>query len=93
LALIQNPESVISIPHNLRYHAEIQIETETSFAFTHSAGTNIDEFIEDINFTLKDYKDREPNIVSVWDQQLEKDITDQFLHDYKKLINGNNPTN
>lgn len=88
MGIIQNPESATRIPHSFRFHAEIQYETQDCFNFSYACGDTLNEFLEDINMTLKDYKDREPKIVTIFDQIIEKDITDYFLSRHKDSIDG-----
>tara|TARA_R100000995_G_C3481620_1_gene124268 strand:+ start:752 stop:1000 length:249 start_codon:yes stop_codon:yes gene_type:complete len=53
------------VPHNFKYHAEIQYEGETAMMFTCAVGNTISELFKDIDIEMKHYQHRFPEIVEV----------------------------
>lgn len=87
-----NPESVIDkpyVPHDMRYHAEIQYEGEIAMRYVCAAGETLDELAQDITTELRKARHRLPQIALVLDVHNKNDITENFIHDYNKgVYNG-----
>ena len=92
---IMNPESVTNssgffyVPHDMRYHAEIQYEGEIAMRYVCAAGETLDELAQDITTELRKARHRLPQIALVLDVHNKNDITENFIHDYNKgVYNG-----
>ena len=87
-----NPESATNkpyVPHDMRYHAEIQYEGEIAMRYVCAAGETLDELAQDITTELRKARHRLPQIALVLDVHNKNDITDNFIQDYNKgVYNG-----
>ena len=87
-----NPESATNkpyVPHDMRYHAEIQYEGEIAMRYVCAAGETLDELAQDITNELRKARHRLPHIVHVEDLETGELITKDFIHDYNKgVYNG-----
>ena len=63
------------VPHNFKYHAEIQYETYDGFNFTNASGNTVEELLWDIDFRFDQFKDRFPEIVTVLEDPNTNNIT------------------
>lgn len=84
-----NPESVINkpyVPHDMRYHAEIQYEGEVSFRMLCCAGDSPLSLATDIRNELRRVKERLPQIIYVEDVYNEEDITEVFIEDFNNGV-------
>ena len=82
-----NPESVINyVPHDMRYHAEIQYEGEVSFRMLCCAGDSPLSLATDIRNELRKVKERLPQIIYVEDVYNEEDITEVFIEDFNNGV-------
>ena len=92
---IMNPESATNssgffyVPHDMRYHAEIQYEGEIAMRYVCCIGNTLKELAIDITNELCKAQHRLPQIVQVLDIFNKNDITKDFIHDYNKgVYNG-----
>jgi|TARA_Y100000289_G_C3819767_1_gene98077 aspartate oxidase len=77
------------VPHDMRYHAEIQYEGEIAMRYVCAAGETLDELAQDITNELRKARHRLPQIVHVEDLETGELITKDFIHDYNKgVYNG-----
>jgi len=53
------------VPHDYKYHAEIQYEGETAMRFTCATGNTIEQLLWDIDYEINQIKNREPKIIEV----------------------------
>ena len=85
-----NLESVTNyVPHDMRYHAEIQYEGEVSFRMLCCAGDSPLSLATDIRNELRRVKERLPQIIYVEDTWNNLDITNDFIEDYNNgVYNG-----
>ena len=86
---IMNPESVIDkpyVPHDMRYHAEIQFEGEIAMRYVCCIGNTLEELAVDITNELRKARHRLPQIALVLDVHNKNDITENFIHDFKKGV-------
>ncbi len=82
-----NPESVTNyVPHDMRYHAEIQYEGEVSFRMLCCAGDSPLSLATDIRNELRRVKERLPQIIYVEDVYNEEDITEVFIEDFNNGV-------
>jgi len=82
-----NRESVINyVPHDMRYHAEIQYEGEVSFRMLCCAGDSPLSLATDIRNELRRVKERLPQIIYVEDVYNEEDITEVFIEDFNNGV-------
>ena len=90
-----NPESATEssgffyVPHDMRYHAEIQYEGEIAMRYVCACGETLDELAHDITTELRKARHRLPQIVHVEDLETGELITKDFIDDYNKgVYNG-----
>ncbi len=87
-----NPESATNkpyVPHDERYHAEIQCEGEIAMRYVCCIGNTLEELAVDITNELRKARHRFPQIVHVEDLETGELITKDFIHDYNKgVYNG-----
>ncbi len=77
------------VPHDNRYHAEIQCEGEIAMRYVCCIGNTLKELAIDITTELCKAQHRLPQIVQVLDIFNKNDITKDFIHDYNKgVYNG-----
>jgi hypothetical protein len=77
------------VPHDNRYHAEIQCEGEIAMRYVCCIGNTLKELAIDITHELCKAQHRLPQIVQVLDIFNKNDITKDFIHDYNKgVYNG-----
>ena len=92
LQTMLNPESATNkpyVPHDERYHAEIQCEGEIAMRYVCAAGETLYELAQDITTELRKARHRLPQIALVLDVHNKNDITDNFIQDYNKgVYNG-----
>ena len=82
-----NRESVINyVPHDMRYHVEIQYEGEVSFRMLCCAGDSPLSLATDIRNELRRVKERLPQIIYVEDVYNEEDITEVFIEDFNNGV-------
>ena len=87
LKKMQNPVSVTDkpyVPHDLRYHAEIQYEGEIAMRYVCAVGNTLEELATDITYELRKVKNCLPQIVLILDVHNNNNITKTFIHYYKK---------
>ena len=53
------------VPHDYKYHAEIQYEGETAMRFTCAVGNTLDDLFKDIDNEMLEHQERYPEIVQV----------------------------
>jgi aspartate oxidase len=87
-----NPESATNkpyVPHDERYHAEIQCEGEIAMRYVCCIGNTLEELAADITNELRKARHRLPHIVHVEDLETGELITKDFIQDYNKgVYNG-----
>ena len=87
-----NPESATNkpyVPHDERYHAEIQCEGEIAMRYVCCIGNTLEELAVDITNELRKARHRLPQIVHVEDLKTGELITKDFIQDYNKgVYNG-----
>ena len=87
-----NPESATNkpyVPHDERYHAEIQFEGEIAMRYVCCIGNTLEELAADITNELRKARHRLPQIALVLDVHNKNDITEDFIQDYNKgVYNG-----
>ena len=59
----QNFMELPKVNHEFNFHAEIKYETENGFSFTSAVGNSYNDFLKDVKYRLKQYKDRQPKIM------------------------------
>lgn len=72
------------VPHNKRYHAEIQYEGELGMFFSSAIGDTLEELANDVQYELRNLKNRLPQIVHVEDVHNKNVFTEVFIEDYNK---------
>lgn len=72
------------VPHDKRYHCEIQYEGELGMFFTSAIGDTLEELADDVRYELRKVKNRLPQIVHVEDIHNNNVFTEVFIEDYKK---------
>ena len=63
------------VPHDFKYHAEIQYEIYDGFNFTSASGNTVEELLWDIDFRFDQFKDRFPEIVTVLEDPNTNNVT------------------
>ena len=90
--ILENPVSVIDrggffyVPHDMRYHAEIQYEGEIAMRYVCAAGETLEELARDISYELRKVKHRLPQIVHVEDCKNGELITKDFVEDFNNGV-------
>ena len=72
------------VPHNFKYHAEIQYEGEIAMMYTCAVGNTVEELIRDISYEFKQVEHRMPEIAQaiVYPNGINKNITNLITRLY-----------
>ena len=72
------------VPHDYKYHAEIQYEGETAMRFTCAVGDTLYDLFKDIDKEMSEHQQRYPEIVQVlkdpngWNTDCTKFVVDKY---------------